>query len=181
MRSKVSRIIKHKSKITKRRNKSRRYHKRGGTKKTVRSIRKIDNIKSNAKNTMTFTRTSVPQKYGSKGNDLRQQLIDFCRANDKEGYEALTNQIIEDYYKNEDKSIFIHLKNNYFKKEDKNGNIIINGFRIPTKLCLYYFLHRAQEEAIPESMEYLEDIMYLRNEHGIRGLGLEWHDKLLNV
>jgi hypothetical protein len=167
---------KHRTRSLKLRHKSKRYRKRGGT-KTARSIRDATTVKTNAKKTTRTFVDSIAQRHGSKGSDLRQQLVNFCRAGDVEGYEKLTNKIIEDYYKDGDKSIFFHLKNNYFKNETEN----VNGFRIPTRLCLFHFLHRAQEEAIPESMIFLADISELRNRLGVTGMDVTWHREYDNM
>jgi hypothetical protein len=112
--------------------------KRGGTKKIYSNV-----SRSSAINT---------------GNNLRQLLVNLCKQNDMEAYDKVTQQIMREYWdanrdnNNSSRSIdfFTHLKNNY------------DTFSINTKLCLERCLTQLQEDAIPESMYYLSDIIQLK-------------------
>lgn len=104
-------------------------------------------IKSNSKTHKYKTHTIYKK---NKGSDLRQELVTLCKNNKWSEYDNLTNEILNDYIYGKN-DIFIHL----YKKFDTFSN--------QTKLCLLRFLTRAQEEAIPESMKYLELVMLLNN------------------
>lgn len=85
---------------------------------------------------------------GSRGSDYRQELVNLCKRKQWDMYDDLTNQIIDDYI-NGNRDFFVHLNKNF------------NTFSNATKTCLTRALTRLQEEAIPESMQYLHEIMML--------------------
>jgi hypothetical protein len=95
------------------------------------------------------------------GNNIRQRLVELCKKKELEEYDKLTQQIISDYWKNYRMNsnntidFFIHLERNY------------DTFSIKTKLCLERCLTQLQEEAIPESMSYLSDILRLKQKTSI--------------
>jgi hypothetical protein len=118
-------------------NKRHSIKKRGGTKKIYSNVSR---------------RTS-----NNTGNNLRQSLVNLCKQNDMESYDKVTQHIMREYWEanrdnNSSRSIdfFTHLKNNY------------DTFSINTKLCLERCLTQLQEDAIPESMYYLSDIIQLK-------------------
>lgn len=93
----------------------------------------------------------------TRGSDLRNELVQLCKHNRWDEYYDLTQQIIDDYRLRNDKSFFIHLQRNYFGDSKTN-----KGFNFNTKICLEKALTTFQEEAIPESMPFLYDIMKLQ-------------------
>lgn len=92
-------------------------------------------------------RNSHNLRGGSSGNDIRQQLVTLCRKKDWVAYDALTQQIMKDYWVNGKKDFFIHL--------DRN----IHNFTPSSLSCLKLSLTQLQEDAIPESMPHLHYIM----------------------
>jgi hypothetical protein len=86
------------------------------------------------------------------GSDLRNKLVMLCRKNKWEDYHNLTNDIIKN--KNLTKEFLYHLQN------EINLQTYKSSFRDNTLLCLEPCLTRFQEEAIPESMDYLTYIIY---------------------
>lgn len=130
------------------------YNKYGGTKK----LKFISLSKIKHPSQIQYLKTTMSRKL--TGNNLRQRLVELCNKNDLEEYDKLTQQIISDYWNNYRMNsnhntnhmidFFIHLERHY------------NTFGIKTKLCLERCLTQLQEEAIPESMAYLSDIMRLK-------------------
>lgn len=96
---------------------------------------------------MRKTRT---KRGGGLASDQRQALVNYWKRNQKAEYEALTNQILSS--RRELDSFF-----DYLGRQMRPGPKS-NGFSPDTLKALYYFLHRAQEEAIPESWR---DIPYV--------------------
>lgn len=83
-------------------------------------------------------------------------MVILCKKKNWEEYDKLTQQIIHDYRMNlvnntnHTTDFFVHLDRNY------------NNFSDDTKLCLERCLTQLQEDAIPESMYYLSDILNLK-------------------
>jgi len=71
----------------------------------------------------------------------------LCKNNELQEYDDLTQQIMKDYWVNRKKDFFIHL----------NRNIKI--FTPETLSCLKRCLIQLQEDAIPDSMPYIDYIM----------------------
>ena len=95
-------------------------------------------------------RKTRSKRGGGLASDQRQALVNFWRRNQKAEYEALTNQILSSPHERD--SLF-----NYFDEWMRPGPKS-KGFSPDTLMALYYFLHRAQEEAVPESWR---DIPYV--------------------
>ena len=83
------------------------------------------------------------------GNDIRQALVNAHYAKDREEYDALIEYILRLYHDEKNKGFFIHLSRNMIPNERNKG------FRPCTNAALKRALTRLQEEAIPESMEFL--------------------------
>jgi hypothetical protein len=97
------------------------------------------------------TKRTRKQRGGGVGSDLRQKLVSLCRQGKWDEYDALTQNIIDDYRRAGKKDFFIHLDNQMttFKKE--------------TALCLERSLTQLQEDGIPESMVHLARVIDIRD------------------
>lgn len=125
-------------------------------KKKIKTIKYKLN-KKNIKKNKCFTRkkkggnnvnsTSILKS----GSDIRYELVQLCKHNRWNEYDALTQKIMNDYWVNGKKDFFIHL--------DRN----IKNFSPETLNCLRVCLTQLQEDAIPESMPHLYYIMKMQN------------------
>lgn len=86
-------------------------------------------------------------KGGGSGSDIRHQLVTLCKRGKWAEYDALTQKIMYDYWRNGKKDFFVHL--------DRH----IHTFTPETLACLKQSLTQLQEDAIPESMPHLYYIM----------------------
>jgi hypothetical protein len=129
-------------------------------KKRKTRINRTRTIKNKLRNKSRKIKGGVRSSYSyTRGSDLRYELVQLCKHNKWDEYYDLTQQIIDDYYSRNDNSFFIHLQRNYFGDSNSERN---KGFNFNTKMCLEKALTRFQEEAIPESMPFLYDIMKLK-------------------
>ena len=122
--------------------KTRKYSRRHNSSRVQKKHRNLKRSKR-----MRKTRT---KRGGGLASDQRQALVNFWRRNQKAEYEALTNQILSS---RRDTDGFFHYLAQWMRPGPKS-----NGFSSDTLMALYYFLHRAQEEAVPESWR---DIPYV--------------------
>lgn len=148
--------MKHKTKKYKSKSKSIKTR-RGGTKTNkISHSKKIKSLELSKKHRYTSLKTP-----NNSGNNLRQNLVKLCINNNWEEYDKLTQKIMSDYWNNYRMNLdnntnntidfFIHLERNYDTFSDK------------TKMCLERCLTQLQEDAIPESMSYLDDILRIKN------------------
>lgn len=127
---------------------------RTNIRKTIRGKKRNNSRK--IKGGVRSTRSVRSSDSDTRGSNLRNELVQLCKHNKWDEYNDLTKEIINDYLRG-DKSFFIHLNRNYFN----NKKYKKEGFKLTTKLCLEKALTRFQEEAIPESMPFLYDVMKL--------------------
>ena len=99
-----------------------------------------------------------------KGSEIHKQLVDLCKKEDIESYEAITQQIMSDW-RNRKRAFFIFLDEQMdilVKKYIDNGK---NQNDADDILCLERSLTQLQEEGIPESMKHLVTVMDIKRIH----------------
>jgi len=96
------------------------------------------------------SRSILDTAENSRGSNLRDALVGFCRKDEIPEYDALTNQIISEIRDDGKKDFLIHLDNQMVKQQT---------FSFRTLVCLERALMRLQEEAIHNSMPLLEYVI----------------------
>lgn len=90
---------------------------------------------------------------GSYGSDIRQELVTNCRRNNWNQYNALIENIINDYRANKGRSEFFNHLNNQ-----------IHTFSPQSLNCLKPCLIQLNEQGISDAIPYLYYILYKNNE-----------------
>lgn len=95
-----------------------------------------------------YMRRTRSKRGGGIGNDQRYALVQFWKRRRCEDYLELAKKILNSHRKGR-RDFFDYLDREMIPSDTKQG------FSVETLIALYYFLHLAQEDAIPESWKYM--------------------------